>query len=727
MIELGMLIEYVRDDLAASLIVRVLYVDIFGTNAAVIDVDSRAAEPVWNKVADLEQSLATKEARVLQTDHVRPPTILENELSEEERQFRAGAWASIEPLFMGENKVLMLYPRDRARLVRQRAEEICVTRKTLYKRARRYWQGGQTPNTQLSHYRNCGTNKDRKITKKLGRPSLLALNDNRVLGVNVDADLKDIIVKGGILFYENQHTTLEEAYRKTIARFCNIGYEPSCGDNIRIPKLPPVEKLFTIGQFKYWYQRDADRRLRRAIVSRHGERRVNLRHREVLGSSTKEAMGPYSLFQVDATLADVYLVSRRDRSHIIGRPVIHVIIDVFSRMVVGLSVRPEHEGWFGLMLAIENTTVDKAAFCAQYGVMIDEKRWPVSCFPERLLGDRGALEGASADHLVNSLNLTIENTPPYRADWKGIVEQFFNKLNIKFIHGVPGAVDWKHERGDRDYRLDAVLDIYEFTQMLLEVIIHHNNENRMESYEMDEYMIRDKVEPYPIDLFRWGLENRQGRPRTRDAELIRISLLPSDTATITESGIRFRGLFYLCEQAIREDWFLRARDNGRTEIRAAYDPRTTNFIFLRPEGDRESITCHLKDQDSPFRNCDWIEVEGYSRNKKVGAQRARSRALQADVSMMARNDARIRTATEKTKRDSVPGQSKRERIGNILANRQEETRFLREADVKQLYSANSQTDDQIEQDLNDFEYIPFPQPSNVLSIRERMMKSDQKK
>jgi hypothetical protein len=93
--------------------------------------------------------------------------------------------------------MLIKYVRDDlARLIRQRAKEIGVTRKTLYKRARRYWQSGQPPNAQLSHYRN-------------------------------------------------------------------------------------------------------------------------LRHRETLGSSTEEAM-PYSLFEVDATLVDVYLVNRQDGSKIIG-------------------------------------------------------------------------------------------------------------------------------------------------------------------------------------------------------------------------------------------------------------------------------------------------------------------------------------------------------------------------------------------------------------------------
>ena len=129
MIELGMMIEFVVDSMA-PFVVRTLYVDPSGTNVAVIDVDNRSAEPVWHKVNDLEQSIATKEARVLDVDHARPTTIREEELSDKDMRFRNRSWASIAPLFEGENSVLMLYPRDRARLIRQREKETKVTRKT---------------------------------------------------------------------------------------------------------------------------------------------------------------------------------------------------------------------------------------------------------------------------------------------------------------------------------------------------------------------------------------------------------------------------------------------------------------------------------------------------------------------------------------------------------------------------------------------------------------------
>jgi hypothetical protein len=60
-----------------------------------------------------------------------------------------------------------------------------------------------------------------------------------------------------------------------------------------------------------------------------------------------------------------------------------------------------------------------------------EQQRPVRCLPERLIGDRRPLESTRADQLASSLNIEIENTLPYRADWKGGVWPIGRCLLIK--------------------------------------------------------------------------------------------------------------------------------------------------------------------------------------------------------------------------------------------------------------------------------------------------------
>lgn len=94
--------------------------------------------------------------------------------------------------------------------------------------------------------------------------------------------------------------------------------------------------------------------------------------------------GPGALLQLDSTLADVYLVSSLNRRWIIGRPVITIVIDVFSWMIVGFNVSLKNPGWETASLALEHITTDKVAYCRQFGETITEADWTRA--PEVLAG-----------------------------------------------------------------------------------------------------------------------------------------------------------------------------------------------------------------------------------------------------------------------------------------------------------------------------------------------------
>jgi Mu transposase-like protein len=732
------LIQWLADS-ERPVVERVLHIAQSGADVATIDVESRTAAPVWRKHSDLISAIEANEAIVLEVDHCAPPPLNESDLSNQQYDKRkAGrdkAWEIIAPLFSGENATRMLSPQTRATLIAKRALVTGVTRQTIYCYARRWWQGGQTKNALLPHYGNCGSARDGARCasyRKLGHPSRISKHEMRPTGVNVDEKWRKVIITGAKMFYENREgQSFSEAYRMTLEHFCKKGFKVE--DGVKKPILPDVNEVFSLRQFKYHYLSHRAQDSRPALIKRFGERRFNLRHRELIGSSTSQASGPGALYQIDATLADVYLVSRQDRSRIIGRPVIYAVIDVFSRMIAGLCVRLEGEGYLGLMLALENTAADKVAFCAQYGITITEEMWPCRYLPEELTGDRGPLEGRNADNLANGLNIHVSNTPPYRADWKGIIEQLFRLFNIRIIHSLPGAVDRDRERGDADYRLAAVLDIHEFTAIMINAALYHNNEHRMDWYEMDREMMADQVEPYPVDLYFWGIANRSGHLRERDAETIRVQLLPEGEATVTERGIRFRQLYYTCEAAEKEGWFLKARNEGRWKIRAAFDPRSTDAIHLRSGDGRPSTACHLK-LDSAFKGCDWSETADYFEQSKLANARAMTRGLQAKSDFNAKANEIVTTATDRTEQSHQPGESKQSRLSGIRANRQAEIALQYEAEKERLM-INKDPDSSRRESLSieetgseksDEEYVPFPQPANIRDLRENMMRHGKK-
>ena len=91
------------------------------------------------------------------------------------------------------------------------------------------------------------------------------------------------------------------------------------------------------------------------------------------------ANGPGSLYQIDATKDDIYLVSRTDRNRIIGRPVVYLVQDVFSRLIAGIAVTLEGPSWLGAMLALENTASDKTPFAKSSASMMSSGGRPNTC------------------------------------------------------------------------------------------------------------------------------------------------------------------------------------------------------------------------------------------------------------------------------------------------------------------------------------------------------------
>ncbi|MCO7034779.1 DDE-type integrase/transposase/recombinase, partial [Vibrio paracholerae] len=149
---------------------------------------------------------------------------------------------------------------------------------------------------------------------------------------------------------------------------------------------------------------------------------------------------PGSRFEIDATIADIYLVSDSNRSWIVGRPVVYVVVDVFSRLIVGLYIGFENPSYVAAIQALQTAMTDKVALCHQYGIEIEAQDWPAIGLPDAILADRGELLGSQIESLEKSFSVRVENTPPYRGDAKGIVERNFKTIQADFTPFAPGVV-----------------------------------------------------------------------------------------------------------------------------------------------------------------------------------------------------------------------------------------------------------------------------------------------
>lgn len=705
-----------------AVIERVLWIHPSGEELLTMDLQDKRALPQYRKWAEIQTALATGQSQVLETDPYARVARPENTIPEAHRQRRDKAWQVIRPLVQ-EHALEIFDPARRGPLIATVAQETEVTITTLYKYLRKYWQRGQIKNALLPDFDHCGGQGKERTgeTAKLGRPNQLSRVKPDAVGINMDEVLRTDLLRGLKKFYgkgEGQFPQFTKAYEKTLTVYFNRGYELRGSD--WVPIMPPVETLPSLRQAQYWYRKTVGGE--QALIAREGPRRFNLRHRALLGDSTQMAFGPGSVYQLDATVGDIYLVSSLNRSRIIGRPVIYIVIDVFSRLIVGLCVTLEGPSWLGAMMALENAMTDKVTFCRQYGIQIAEHDWPVHHGPKSLLADRGELEGYQADSLVNAFGIEIANTSPYRADWKGIVERNFRLTNEKGIQFLPGAIHPARERGDPDYRLEACLDLYQFRQLMILCVLQHN-QHYLDWYKRDEFMIEDQVPLYPINLWNWGVQNRVGLLREWPVDIVRLNLLPHAQASVTERGIVFNQLHYDCELARQEGWYVQARQRGRWKIEVAYDPRIVDTLYLVLENGKRLEVCSLLETDRMFHGHNLYEIEDQLTLDHYAAEMAKTPALQSEAEYQARVAGIVTEARELTEAVQT-GQSKRSRVAAIRANRQAERESERAREGWHLGEVNAekQTSEQIQPpsqpSMTDPVYVA--QPSYTDALRKKL-------
>ena len=267
----NMLIEWQGID-GGMRIERVLWANPSGEHIVTIDIQNERALPSWQKYEAIEIALASNQACVLEIDPYAKLHRPEDTIPANHRKYRDKAWAVIEPLV--EDKSGKIFVRaERGPLVKAAVERTKLTKTTIYKYLRRYWQGGQTKNALLPYFDQCGgKGQERKSgERKRGRPSDLARITYQPTGVNVNADIQEYFQRGIKLFYENRKSRrLSEAFQLTLERFFHQGYE--LRDGVLVPILPPAEERPTLRQFRYWYEKGRDPI--QAITSRAGSRRI---------------------------------------------------------------------------------------------------------------------------------------------------------------------------------------------------------------------------------------------------------------------------------------------------------------------------------------------------------------------------------------------------------------------------------------------------------------------
>lgn len=381
----------------------------------------------------------------------------------------------------------------------------------------------------------------------------------------------------------------------------------------------------TYNQFRYYFRKHRDSKKESILREGIGEHQKNRRPLMGAGNSGVDYIG---LYEMDATLADVYLVSHYDRQ-LIGRPYIYMAIDVASRLIAGIYVGLEGNS-NSVMACLANAAMDKVQFCQKYGIDIEESQWPSQGMPGCICTDRGnEFTGEVTKSLCEMYRVEIIGLPPYRPDLKGYVEKAFDCLQNRYkplLHGMGVIEDPSTANGAPDYRKQACLDLHEFTKILIQCVLYYNSSNVLNDFVRTPEMKQDNVQPFACNVWNWYKKAGAARLVNLDPEGLRLMLLPRGVAQITRYGLKFNSLFYTNEKY--EAMFIKGASKGNVTI--AYDESDTGTIYIIENG--EYIPFSLTMASRKYDGLTMMEMKALLDGEKEVIRGARNRQIEGSLS-----------------------------------------------------------------------------------------------
>ncbi|MDR1643225.1 MAG: Mu transposase C-terminal domain-containing protein [Clostridiales bacterium] len=608
----------------------------------------------------------------------------ENSLTENQKNSRDAIWKIMEIVVADEPRIYDVH--ERSSILKECSKRSKKSPPLLYRYLKMYWLHGKSPNAFIpKFYLRGGPGKERTPGEAmLGRPRIYKHETERI---NITEDIKALFR----LEVGEDHTLLDSSLQvvyDTIIQnhFTAYTYVDDASD---VPKTVKQNLASpTIEQFKYWFKKEYSPKEK--LERKFGERGYNLNCRPILGASDTNISGPGMEFQIDATLGDANLVSRHNRNDILGRIVLYLIVDVYSRLIVGFYAGLEGPSWAGAMKAIVNTGMDKVLLCAKYGIEIKHTDWPSQHMPIKISADRGEMLCGNAKMLQMLLNVAVDNKPPFRADLKGIVERAFGVINTCFINYLPGHVKKKGlppERGEKDTRLEAQLNIDEINKLMILAILSVNSRT-IEGFVRSKDMIENNINAIPLELWNWGSDNM---PSTRNFDINRIKLavMPTESAKVHREGITLFRLNYYCDKALEEGWFETAATSP-FDINVSYDPSNLSRIYIiNPDSTYE--ICYLTEKYAVYKDKTLDELQAIRRSEAQGKV-SNAVTAQESKSLLRETQSNLESKAKQEQKEKGKPKTASEQLSGIRDNRRVEREELRKEEAFILGEDTSNTD-----------------------------------
>ena len=341
--------------------------------------------------------------------------------------------------------------------------------------------------------------------------------------------------------------------------------------------LKPPSQRPTYRQFAYYINKHLSKQEIDLIKTSALEQKNN--KRLIVSDSLYGVNGPGDMVEIDACEVDISLVSVIDPSKTVGRPIVYFMIDVYSRVILAMSVAFDNNSMLGLTNLFLNLADDKQKYCEKYGITYENKDiWPSNIIPNQVRVDKGAeFRSKGFERICDELGIKRNIVLPGCGSLKGVVEQSFRQLHLKQNHHLEGH-GLIQKRHDSKHHETAMLNIEEYTKMVIGFVLIHNQQC-LTNYPLTKDMILKKVQPVPALLWKYGVNNGFAPRPIPSKEQYLFNLMTPITAKVSRKGISYKDLWYLNteDKLLAREMF--NAQNKKESFEARMDMRDVGAIY----------------------------------------------------------------------------------------------------------------------------------------------------
>jgi putative transposase len=462
--------------------------------------------------------------------------------------------------------------------------------------------------------RPCGPADGTKASrKKAGRKSL---NESiaRDFGVTIDpvqpgmTSMWTALVRAADASIPNPKPRWSDRHRQIVTSgFIGQASEIDGKFSLVMPKLGEYPNLIQV-KHALTFEKTRLQRLIEKTTKRHFKSQL----RGLRGRSWQGVSGPGHTWAIDSTVGDIYLRSSINAAWIIGRPIVYVIVDVWSTAVVGFYVCLTGPSWHTAKVALFNASANPGLIQRIYDYSPIGSMLPIASLCHLLLCDRG--EYLSRGQRQTALNLSYDAafTPPYRGDLKGLVEVLHRiEKDAQFLF-VPGAIDYRREEMElrKVNPNSATMTLQNYVAFLSELFAEYNF-TADRRHRLDADMIAASVFPSPAGLWQYGHGVGIAFRREMDQDILMKELLPASTARVSRTGIRFADNYFVNAETDAFGWSESARNFGGWDLPCHYHPGSMRSIWSPRPGSGELLQLDLSSESRAHQHNyfdEWLDA-----------------------------------------------------------------------------------------------------------------------